>query len=66
MNLVNHGVGSGATDFDGYDGYYDDVLPSDIDREREGIDVGLLKKVGIIAGGVALIIILCLIALYFL
>ena len=57
---------SQQTDFDGYDGYYDDVLPSDIDREREEIDVGLLKKVGIIAGGVALIIILCLIALYFL
>ena len=57
---------SQQTDFDGYDGYYDDVLPTDIDREREGIDVGLLKKVGIIAGGVTLIIILCLIALYFL
>ena len=26
MNLVNHGVGSGATDFDGYDSYIKEVL----------------------------------------
>ena len=51
---------------DGYDGYYDDVLPVDVNRQREGMDKNLIKKVALIAGGVLLIIVLCLAALYLL
>ena len=28
---------------DGYDGYYDDVLPPDMDRVREGLDIAFSK-----------------------
>lgn len=51
---------------DEYDGYYDDVLPADLNREREGFDMELVKKIGIIAGAVLLIIVLCIVALYLL
>ena len=51
---------------DEYDGYYDDVLPTDLNREREGFDMELVKKIGIIAGAVLLIIVLCIVALYLL
>ena len=50
----------------GYDGYYDDIVPSDIDREREGIDKELVKRIAVIAGAVLIIISLCIAALYLL
>lgn len=50
----------------GYDGYYDDIVPSDIDREREGIDKELVKRIAVIAGTVLIIISLCITALYLL
>lgn len=50
----------------GYDGYYDDIVPSDIGQEREGIDKELVKRIAIIAGIVAVIIALCIVALYLL
>lgn len=50
----------------GYDGYYDDIVPADIDREREGIDKELLKRIAIIVGAVLIIISLCIAALYLL
>ena len=50
----------------GYDGYYDDIVPSDIDREREGIDKELVKRIAVIAGAVLIIISLCIVALYLL
>lgn len=51
---------------DSYDGYYDDVLSSDMDRQKEGLDKELIKKVAVIAGGVLLIAGLCVLALYIL
>ena len=33
-----------------YDGYYEDVLPIDEEREREGIDRELVKKLGCVVG----------------
>ena len=51
---------------DGYDGYYDDVLPPDIDRMREGIDKELVKKIIILGVSVLLIISLCVVMLYML
>jgi len=49
---------------DGYDGYYNDVLPPDLDRAKEGLDKELIKK--IIALGVAVVFIigLCVVMMY--
>jgi len=49
---------------DNYDGYYDDVLPPDLDRIREGVDRNLIKKIAILAVSVILVISLCVILLY--
>ena len=51
---------------DGYDGYYDDVLPPDMDRTREGIDKELVKKIIILGVSVLLIISLCVVMMYML
>ena len=51
---------------DGYDGYYDDVLPPDIDRVREGLDKELIKKIIALGIGVVLIISLCVVMMYLL
>lgn len=50
----------------GYDGYYDDIVPSDIDKAHEGVDKELVKKIALIAGIVAVVIGLCITALYLL
>lgn len=49
-----------------YDGYYDDIVPSDIGKHREGIDWVMMKRVGLVAIGVLLIISLCVAAMYLL
>lgn len=46
-----------------YDGYYDDVQPADLDRQREGIDKALLRKLAFVGGGFLVVIALCLTAL---
>ena len=51
---------------DGYDGYYDDILPADLSRHREGIDKMLIRKIAAIGIGVVLVIGLCVAALYLL
>lgn len=43
---------------DGYDGYYDDVVPADTGKPREGIDWILMKKIGL--AGVAVVVTICL------
>ena len=51
---------------DGYDGYYNDVLPPDLDRVKEGLDKELIKK--IVALGIAVICIIgiCVAMMYLL
>ena len=49
---------------DGYDGYYDDVQPPDLDRTREGVDKELIKKIVILGVSVLLIISLCVVMMY--
>lgn len=49
---------------DGYDGYYNDVLPPDLDREKEGLDKELIKKISILAVAVIFIIGLCVVMMY--
>ena len=48
---------------DGYDGYYDDILPPDLDREKEGPDK-LIKKIITLTVAVILIIGLCVVMMY--
>ena len=49
---------------DGYDGYYDDVLPPDVDRIEEGVDKRLIKDIILLCIAVVLIIGLCVAMLY--
>ena len=49
---------------DGYDGYYNDVLPPDLDRVKEGLDKELVKKVVAVAVGVVFIISMSVVMLY--
>ena len=51
---------------DGYDGYYDDIVPTDTGKPREGIDWVLMKKIGLIGAAVVIIICLCIAAMYLL
>ena len=56
---------SDPNDF-GYDGYYDDIVPSDTDRTREGFNKELIKKIILVCIGVACIIGISIAAIYFL
>ena len=47
-----------------YDGYYDDLLPIDDGQVHFEIDRILLKKIGFLAGGALLVILLCLLMMY--
>ncbi len=48
----------------GYDGYYDDVLPTDDAVERQQLDKATIKNLIIIGAGVFLAITICVIAMY--
>ena len=49
---------------EGYDGYYDDILPSDDGGGRESIDKGLVKKIVLLLGIVLLVIGACVAMMY--
>lgn len=49
---------------DGYDGYYNDVLPPDTDRINEGMDKELIKNILVISICAAVIILMCVALLY--
>ena len=49
---------------EGYDGYYDDILPVDLGAQKEDGNGELLKKIAVVIIGVILIIALCLTMLY--
>ena len=51
---------------DGYDGYYNDVLPPDTDRIKDGLDKELVKKIVALCIGVTVIILMCVALLYIL
>lgn len=51
---------------DGYDGYYDDVRPIDEDREQEGVDKEIIKKIAVIIAGLFVIIAACVVLMYLL
>lgn len=49
---------------EGYDGYYEDLLPIDNGQVHIGIDKFLVKRIATLAGGTLLVIILCLVMMY--
>lgn len=49
---------------DGYDGYYNDILPPDTDRVKDGLDKELIKKIVALCIGVSVIILMCVALLY--
>ena len=51
---------------DGYDGYYNDVLPPDTDRVKDGLDNELVKKIVALCIGVTVVILMCVALLYIL
>lgn len=51
---------------DDYDGYYDDILPVDEGRQREGIDRSMVKKIAILIGGLVVVIGICVAIMYLL
>jgi hypothetical protein len=50
---------------DGYDGYYEDLLPVDHGKERFETDSAPVKKIIILAVSVLVVIGLCVLMLYF-
>ncbi len=51
---------------DGYDGYYDDRLPIDAGKRREGVDTGIIKKVAAVVACLLVVIGACVALLYIL
>lgn len=49
---------------EGYDGYYDELLPIDDGQVYIGIDKTLIKKIILLVGCVLLVITLCLVMMY--
>lgn len=49
---------------DGYDGYYNDVLPPDLDWEKEGLDKELIRKIVALCVSVVFIIGICIVMMY--
>ena len=52
--------------FEGYDGYYEDVIPVDNGGIRQGVDVNLVKKVSALVAGVLFVVGACVSIMYFL
>ena len=48
----------------GYDGYYDDVLPPDWDQVKDGVDQVLVRNIIVLIASVILIITICVALLY--
>jgi hypothetical protein len=51
---------------DGYDGYYNDILPEDEGEIKDGLEPGLVKRIVLVATGVLVVIALAVLAMYFL
>jgi hypothetical protein len=48
-----------------YDGYYDDVLPTDTGEYRQGLDQKTVRNIIYLLIGVAVVVGLCIILLYY-
>ena len=50
---------------DGYDGYYDDVLPTDDGEYRQGLDRNTAKNILYLLMGVIVVVGICVVILYY-
>ena len=50
--------------YEGYDGYYDDILPADENIEQQGLDKTVVKNLIFIAIGLIITISACVAAMY--
>lgn len=50
---------------DGYDGYYDDVLPIDNGIVRRNVDETIIKKIALLVSGVLLVVGACVAIMYY-
>lgn len=66
VNNAESGVDTETVVDDGYDGYYDDVRPIDEDREQEGVDKEIIKKIAVIIAGLFVVIVACVALMYLL
>lgn len=51
---------------DGYDGYYDDVLPVDTEEIRQPLDKELIKQIALLVSGVVVVIVICILIMCYL
>jgi len=49
---------------EGYDGYYDDIMPADNGHTRDKLDPELIKRAAVIAAGAVILIIFSVILMY--
>ena len=49
-----------------YDGYYDDVLPTDTGEYRQGLDTRTMKNIAILLAAMLVIVTICVVALLYL
>ena len=49
-----------------YDGYYDDVLPTDTGEYRQGLDTRTMKNIAVLLAAMLVVVTICVIALLYL
>ena len=49
-----------------YDGYYDDVLPSDSGEYRQGLDTRTMKNIAVLLAAMLVVVTICVVALLYL
>ena len=49
-----------------YDGYYDDVLPTDSGEYRQGLDTRTVKNIAVLLAAMLVIVTICVVALLYL
>ena len=49
-----------------YDGYYDDVLPTDTGEYRQGLDTRTMKNIAVLLAAMLVVVTICVIALRYL
>ena len=51
---------------DGYDGYYDDIVPDDAGETRHALDKAIIKKIALLIAGLLAVVAACVAMMYLL
>lgn len=65
-HTVPHEPASAEKNDDGYDGYYDDIIPADNGNTRQALDKALIKKIVALIVGLLLVVGACVAIMYLL